>query len=227
MAAHASWWKRRYEKALKCCNMRILSKRDILFAMITGLTAGLIAWAVLVFLQKSLPHGFAPAWLVLVIPLLWLTGVQFGYFLGRWLKFFDQFGKYAAIGFTNFAVDAGVLNLLLSITHATTGAGFAVQKVISFIVAVTHSYGWNRWWAFRRQADVPAGATSARAEYLKFMLVNIIAAVVNVAVATIIVSVLHRPESFLPEVWANVGAIAGSACALIFSFIGFRLVVFK
>ena len=30
-----------------------------------------------------------------------------------------------------------------------------------------------------------------------------------------------------PESWANIGGVAGSAVALIFSFIGIRLIVFK
>ncbi|MDO8584467.1 MAG: GtrA family protein [bacterium] len=210
--------------------MRTLSKRDILSAMITGLTAGVIAWAVLVYLQKSLPLGFGPAWLVLVIPMLWLAGVQFGYFLGRWMTFFDQFGKYAAIGFTNFAVDAGVFNLLLSLTHVTAGPGYAAQKTASFVIAVTHSYAWNRWWAFhsRREVGTPTEASERGGrQFFKFLAVNILAAVINVGIATLVVSVLHRPANFSPEVWANVGAIAGSAFALIFSFVGFRLVVFK
>jgi hypothetical protein len=29
------------------------------------------------------------------------------------------------------------------------------------------------------------------------------------------------------KVWANVGLVAGSASALVFSFIGFKMVVFK
>ncbi len=201
--------------------MRTLSKRDILFATTTGLTAGLIAWAVLAYLQKSLPLGFGPAWLVLMIPTLWLAGVQLGYFLGRWLPFFDQFGKYAAIGFTNFAVDAGVFNLLISLTQVTAGPGYAAQKTASFVIAVTHSYGWNRWWAFESQQ------TDRKKEFFKFLAINILALIVNVGISTLMISILHRPDTITPEVWANIGAVIGSACALIFSFLGLRLIVFK
>ena len=201
--------------------MRTLSKRDILFATTTGLTAGLIAWAVLAYLQKSLPLGFGPAWLVLMIPTLWLAGVQLGYFLGRWLPFFDQFGKYAAIGFTNFAVDAGVFNLLISLTQVTAGPGYAAQKTASFVIAVTHSYGWNRWWAFESQQ------TDRKKEFFKFLAINILALIVNVGISTLMITILHRPDTITPEVWANIGAVFGSACALIFSFLGLRLIVFK
>lgn len=204
-----------------------MSRRDIENALITGFTAGLLAWGVLAYLQKSLPFGFASAWLVLVIPMLWIAGVQFGYVLGRWFGFFNQFGKYVAIGFTNFAVDAGVFNLLLSITHTAEGPLLVVQKAISFIVAVTHSYFWNRRWAFGRAPTGASGSQSMRAEFIKFMAVNLIALVFNVSTVYAVVHFGPRPLTATPEVWANVGAIAGSAVALIFSFIGFRLIVFK
>ncbi|MEK7615611.1 MAG: GtrA family protein [Patescibacteria group bacterium] len=199
--------------------MTVVSRKDFTNAIITGLTAGLLAWAVLTYLQKSLPYGFAAAWLVLIIPILWIAGVQLGYILGRWFGFFNQFGKYAATGFTNFAVDAGVLNLLFSLTHIAEGPIYSLEKGASFLVAVTHSYYWNRRWAF--QSD----QLMTRKEFTKFMIVNIIGLIINNSVASAIVHFI--PHTASPEVWGNVGAIGGAAVALIFNFIGFRILVFK
>lgn len=201
--------------------MTLISRRDIANALVTGLTAGFLAWGVLSYLQKALPYDFGSAWLVMVIPILWIAGVQLGYILGRWFGFFNQFGKYVAIGFTNFAVDAGVFNLLLSMTHATEGFGLVAQKSASFIVAVTHSYFWNHRWAF--------GSDEQRqtSQYTKFMIVNLIAMAINVGTTYAVVHFMGRPESMSPEVWANIGAIAGAAVALIFNFIGFKVIVFK
>lgn len=201
--------------------MKTLSRNDVGYAIITGLIAGILGGLVLMFLDKTLPAGLHPLWLMAIIPLLWLIGVQFGYFLGQWMGFFNEFGKYVAIGFTNFAVDEGVFNFLLSLTHAATGFPLVIQKGVSFIVAVTHSYYWNRTWAFQSQTQ------DKRSEFFKFMLVNLVALVVNVGVTYLVVHFGPRPATFTAEVWANVGVIAGSAAALIFSFIGFRVVVFK
>ncbi len=195
--------------------MRILSKRDVLFAIITGLIAGVLGAFILIFLRKTLPFGIQPIWLIPIIPLLWIAGIQLGYFLGRWIGFFDQFGKFAAIGFTNFAVDSSILNLLIFLTGIAEGKEYALFKIISFIVAVVHSYFWNRAWTFQTKGS-----------FAKFLLVMIASVLVNVATASLVVNVIpHGGTS--PEVWANVGAIIGSASALIFSFVGFRLVVFK
>ena len=207
--------------------MKVLSKKDVLNALITGLTAGLAGWGVLSFLDKSLPFGFSPSLLIIALPLAWLAGVQFGYFLGKWINFFNQFGKYVAIGFTNFAVDAGVFNLLLSITHAPEGPLYVAQKAFSFMKAVIHSYFWNSKWAFRSENLNALGQKSLGSEFTKFIIVNLIAMVVNVGTAYSVIHFITRPDSFTPEVWANVGAVAGSAAALIFSFVGFKMVVFK
>ena len=184
--------------------MKLLSKQDIVFAIITGLIAGSIAWAIL-----------GRPWLLILIPVLWILGVQLGYFLGKWIGFFDQFGKFSAIGFTNFAVDAGVLNLLMHLTGIVGGVGFSVFKSISFIIAVLHSYFWNNKWTFQSQG------TSGR-EFVKFMLVMLASWAINVGIASLVVHALSPSVTH-----ANLAAVVGSAAALIFSFIGFRLVVFK
>ena len=194
--------------------MKLLSKNDALYATITGLTTGILSWQILRYLGKpSMP------WLVLVIPILWLLGVQLGYFLGRWMGFFDQFGKFAAIGFTNFAVDAGILNLLIFFTKTFEGTEYTIFKIVSFTIAVCHSYFWNSVWTFQSQER-------SGTEFAKFIAVMIASLVVNVGTASLIVNFVPS-GSTSPEVWANIGAVIGSATALIFSFIGFKLVVFK
>ena len=154
--------------------------------------------------------------------MLWVIGVNFGYFLGSWIPFFNQFGKFAAIGFTNFIVNAGILNLFLGLTGISKGIWYSVFVAGAFIISVMHSYGWNKYWVFSIGEN-----TSSGEEFAKFIVVSIFAGLVNVAVASFVVNFIHPLLGITPEGWANIGGIAGSACALIFSFIGFRLVVFK
>src|SRR3990167_4749551 len=128
--------------------MNRFTKKDLFFSLVTGFYTGLIAWRILVFLEKPDFMDFSFAWLIIFVPVLWILGVNLGYFLGRWIGFFNQFGKYAAIGFTNFVVDTGVVNLLIAFSGIASGFGFSIFKSLSFIVAVTHSYIWNRLWVF-------------------------------------------------------------------------------
>lgn len=195
------------------------TKRDFTIATITGFTTGFIAWRVLEYLDYMLPVSLA--WLILVIPLLWIIGVKFGFFLGRWMPFFNQFGKFAAIGFTNFAVDIGIFNLLFSLAHENTD-WFVLFKAASFIVASTHSYFWNKYWSFNAGNSGGGGA-----EFLKFLTVSALALLVNVTISTIFAHSFHPATGLSEKVWINLGLIAGSGGALVFSFLGFRLVVFN
>ncbi len=200
--------------------MKLLSSNDIRSGLITGLTTGIIAWRILVFLGASLPLGVAPGILVPLIPSLWLAGVQLGYALGAWYRPFIQFGKFCAIGFTNAAVDFGVLYLLIAATGLAAGVAYTVFKTVSFAVSVMHSYLWNKYWAFDASGNNGGGR-----ELVSFITVAVLSMAINVTVASLVV--VLGPFGFSVSAWAGVGAIAGSAVALIFSFIGFRIFVFK
>lgn len=198
----------------------MFTRKDLFFSVCTGFYTGLIAWRILAFLGEPDFMSISFAWLMIIVPVLWILGVNLGYFLGRWLAFFNQFGKYAAIGFTNFVVDTGVVNLLISFSGIASGVGFSVFKSLSFIVAVTHSYLWNRLWVFESQEG-------HKKEFIKFMIVNLVAITVNVGAASFVVNGIDPVLSLDQNQWANVGVVVGSAVSLIFSFVGFKLVVFK
>lgn len=201
--------------------MSEFSKKDLFFSIITGFITGLIAWRIFIFL--NVPERFISwPWLTVIVPILWILGVNLGYFLGRWLAFFNQFGKFAAIGFTNAAVDFGILNLLIASTGVANGGWYSVFKGISFLVAMLHSYIWNKYWVFESGESGGGGV-----EFAKFATVSIIAIIVNVGVASFVVNAIHPLWGVSIKGWANLGAVAGSAIALLFSFIGFRLAVFK
>lgn len=202
--------------------MRIVSRRDVYSALATGLTTGVIAWQILVFLGRPLPFGIVPSVLVWLVPLLWIAGVQLGYFLGQFLSFFTQFGKFAAIGFANAMVDFGVLYLFIASTGITSGVEFALFKAFAFLVALVHSYFWNKFWAFEAGASRGGGR-----ELVSFAVVSGLALAVNVGVASAVVELIPAVGGLDPAAWAGIGAVAGSAAALVFSFAGFKYFVFR
>lgn len=200
----------------------MFNKKDILYSVITGFTAGFLAWRIFGFLNIHNFYFLPAVWLIILIPVFWIFGVNFGYFLGRWFPFFNQFGKFVAIGFTNAAVDFGILNFLIFLTGITAGLWYPVFKIGSFTVGLIHSYIWNKYWAFK------AGESGGgKAEFIKFAGIAVVALVINVGVASFIVNVIQPIWGIDAKGWANLGAVAGSAIALFFSFAGFRLAVFK
>ena len=200
----------------------MLTKKDLTSAIITGLTTGLIAWRVLMFLGTDTIYGFSTVWLIALVPIAWILGVKLGYVLGRWMAFFNQFGKFVAVGFTNAAVDFGILNLLIGYSGMESGLYYSVFKSISFIVAVMHSYVWNKYWVFDA-----ASSSGGRSELFKFLSVNVVAIVFNVGIASFVVNYVTPIGGLDAKVWANIGAVVGSACAIFLTFVGARLFVFK
>lgn len=197
------------------------TKKDLLFSVISGLITGFLVWRILNFLEIPTFRNISFHWLVLLVPVLWIAGVNLGYFLGRWIGFFSQFGKFTAIGFTNASVDFAVLNSLIYMTDITSGVFYSLFKGASFLVALFHSYLWNKYWVF------DAGNDKGRMEFLKFFTVAIVALLINVGVSSAVVNWADPILGLDAKTWANVGAVVGSATALIFSFAGFKLAVFN
>lgn len=201
------------------------TKKDLIFSIVTGLIAGVIAWQILNFLNApsfGLPTAHPHSLFVIIIPILWIVGVNFGYFLGRWIGFFNQFGKFVAVGFTNFFVDMGVLNLEIGLTGIESGWYYSLFKTVSFMVGVTNSYILNKFWVF--EASSSGGG---RSELFKFLGVNVFAIIINVGIASFVVNFMDPVSGLDAKTWANVGSVAGSAVALVFTFVGARLIVFK
>ncbi len=201
------------------------SKRDLVSSLVTGLITGVIVWRLGVYLRDDTAIAGIPLVLaVIVVPALWVLGVNLGYFLGRWFAFFNQFGRYAAVGFTNAAVDFGVFNLLYAMSGITLRdrAWFVAFKVMSFIVAALHSYFWNKTWAFDS-----ASSHGGMREFLTFFGVTIAAVVVNTTVAYTVAQMYTPSWGIIEKVWANISLVTGSAVALVFSFVGFKMMVFK
>lgn len=195
-----------------------LSTKDVRSALITGLTTGLIAWQVFAYLGQSSFFGIPVGALVVIVPIAWIAGVWLGYFLGQWVRFFNQFGRFAAIGFTNSAVDFGVLYLLIGITDITKGVEYSFFKATSFLVALVHSYFWNRHWSFEQKDGANRG------EFVKFASVSFVAFLLNVGIASFLNAI---PEPISAKAWAGIAAMGGAAVALIVSFVGYKLIVFK
>lgn len=147
---------------------------------------------------------------------LWILNL-----LSRFWKILEQFGKFAAVGTLNTLLDLGVLNLLIFLTDITSGLSFSGFKAVSFIVATTNSYFWNKFWTFQSRLPVTGG------EYVRFFLFTLVGTFINVTVASIIVNVIGAPQGLNPRLWANIGAIIAVFAAMLWNFLSYRYVVFK
>lgn len=141
--------------------------------------------------------------------------------LGRIWPVFEQFGKFAAVGTLNTLLDLGVLNLLILVTGVAAGLYYALFKAISFLVAATNSYFWNKFWTF--QSRLPVTVT----EYLRFAFFTLIGTLINVSVAYFVVNVVGAPASLSLKQWANIGALLAVVASFLWNFLSYRNIVFK
>ena len=63
-----------------------------------------------------------------------------------------EFIRFLGIGFLNTALDFVIFNFLSSLLKVYSGFGLGALNTVSFSIAVTHSYFWNKYWSFRSSA---------------------------------------------------------------------------
>jgi dolichol-phosphate mannosyltransferase len=90
-----------------------------------------------------------------------------------------QLLKFCAVGATGYAVNLGVYTALV---HGAD-IHFLVAAVVSFAVAVTNNYAWNRLWTFRHQRG------HVGLQYARFLLVSALALGANLAILAVLVAV--------------------------------------
>lgn len=202
--------------------MRPLGKRDLLSVLILGEIVGLFAYAIVRKQGISLPVPDAAVFplLALGVPLAALVALLAAFVLGKRMNNpgIFQFGKFAAVGFSNTAIDWGILNLLLP--PATTGTAlYAAFKAISFGLATLNSFIWNRTWSFERKGRKGAGK-----EALQFYAVTALGLGINVGIATLIVNVAGSESRLLAGIIAPAFATAAS---MAWDFFAYRFIVFR
>jgi len=158
--------------------------------------------------------------LYFALPVFALIGIFVAYFIGRKFAFVFQFFKFAIVGVANTAVDFGVLNFLMWLTKTYGGTMIVALNSISFLVAVIHSYFWNKFWTFKTREKTKTGK-----EFLQFLVVSIVGILINGAIVYIITTWISPLTG--EEVWANIAKLVATVVSLAWNFIGYKFIVFK
>jgi len=140
-----------------------------------------------------------------------------------------QFSRFLVVGVLNTVVDLAVLNLETMLSGIRDGAGYAVQKGLSFSVAVAFSYFLNKRWTFK---DV--SRTGHTRKFSLFAVVSVLGAVINVFTATFVVTYVKpivNPAAdsaiLTDQLWVNIGALCGTAAGFLWNFLGYKFLVFR
>ena len=201
-------------------------KSDILSSVVLGEVTSVFMILISSNLERDMPVLdvlIKSKWLILsIIPALITSGVYGAFLLGKSRPVFFQFGKFITIGLSNTAIDFGILNFLMFITGVESGYLYSVFKAISFIVAVTNSYIWNKFWTFESP-----GTDGMGKQFFLFLMISGLGFVINVAIASFVVNVIGPVGKIPPIIWANIGAFVSLVFVLLWDFFGYKFLVFK
>lgn len=147
-------------------------------------------------------------------------------FAKRNRKELKRFIKFMIVGGIGAVVDFGVLNLL---AHAFD-VDLRIAGTISFAMAVTSNFLWNRYWTYPESQSFPAIP-----QYIQFFIINAMALVIRLPILTLlpmpIRSLLESGLHLAPntaEVLGNNAALAlAVAIAMFWNFFINRLVTYR
>lgn len=137
--------------------------------------------------------------------------------------FARQATRFCIVGIINTLVDIIVLNLLIAVTGTGhSGPLFTAFKTISFLVALANSFYMNSKWTFAGDS----GSRPTVAQGAQFVVISVVASVVNIASASYVASFVKPPVE-LTGYWPTVAALVGTVFSFIFNFIGYKFLVFS
>ena len=203
-------------------------QKNILNSAVIGFLIALFFLGVFQNLKTQLPFEIPyPSAVLLLFPLLAVTGILGASFVGKKFPIFLQAAKFLLVGVLNTFADLGVFNFLLFLTNVdveTSGIFPTVFKGVSFLVAVLNSYFWNKHWTFKAKVMTQKG--DARKEFGKFFAVSAVGVLINIGTFHIAVRIIGPQFGITPELWANVGALAGVFLIMTWNFLAYKLIVF-
>lgn len=200
----------------------MITKKDYLIGAVAGFFTGALLLTVLFFLKFSFPYQTIV--MLIVIPIFWALGVGLGGFLGKYIPFLTQFGKYAAAGFLSAAIDFAVLNYISYLTGITAGVVVGWINIPGFSVAVINGYLWNKLWVFKALGRDTRGLLS---DFPKFAIVAIGGLILNSALIIMITTYIPMPFGLDSTRWLNIAKVVASIAVIIWNFLGFKFIVFR
>lgn len=199
-----------------------MSKKDVIASILLGTLVGVFLWEISYLLRYTPCVKFCfsiPAWAPFAMPIASLLGTATAAFLGKRIPVFFQAAKFLAIGGLNTFMDLGILNLLMFMFQITAGTWFSVFKSLSFLLAVINSYVWNKYWTFGSTEQ-----TNSK-QLAQFFITSLVGFALNVGVASLVNAIPQDAVS--SQLWANIGALAGTGVAMTWNFFAYKFVVFR
>ncbi|OGZ96450.1 MAG: hypothetical protein A3I44_01465 [Candidatus Sungbacteria bacterium RIFCSPLOWO2_02_FULL_51_17] len=157
-----------------------------------------------------------------IFPLGAVAGFWVFSIIAHRIPVFLQLAKFAIIGFSNFAIDSGVLSLISLFTGVTKGGGLAPMNLPGFLTALLNSYYWNKYWTFREQSE-----KRDHHDFLIFLAVTIVGFLINTGAVIVLTTNIGSLFGLSENRWLVASKIVATVLNLIWNFTGLKFFVFK
>lgn len=166
--------------------------------------------------------GFSVFWIIF-IPIGAISALYFFYFLAKYKNHigFYQLGKYGIIGVLNTTLNAGIFNFFIFITNIASGLTIDLFFVTAFVITVSNSFLWNKFWAFEEKK-----IENIKPEAIKFFGISAAVAAINAIILHTIVNVIGAPIGIDVKIWANVALGFTIITAFLGNFFSYKYIVF-
>ena len=199
-----------------------MKKVDAVASLVIGELAALLMLAIGRNIALPIQVRSLLPWLPFTFPLLTLAVMAAGTFVARRIAFGYQFTKFVLVGGLNFLIDLGVLNLLIFSTGITSGFYAVSFKAVAFLVAVTSSFLWNKFWTFRSLSIEHVGA-----QFAEFFAVTAVGFLINVGSFALLNDFIGPQAGIDAKTWASVAATGAGVTGLVWNFLGYKFFVFR
>lgn len=157
-------------------------------------------------------------WIV-ILPIMATVGMYVAQFVGKKIAILWQFAKFMLVGFSNTAIDFGVLNTLILFTGITGGLKIVPLNATSFTLAVINSFFWNKRWVFKESGK--------DANFATFFMVTLIGLGINSGIVYFLTTYVDPLGVSSRNLWVNVAKALATGVSLFWNFAGYKLIVFK
>lgn len=199
-------------------------KNDIINSLILGelIFIFLLPTDMILGISAKFGIGQLKYFLALLLPFATAFGYWILYKMAGKFPFLLQLGRYGLIGVANTVMSLGIINFFILRTGVSGGYLADVFAAIAFILVVTNSFFWNKYWTFAAGED-----QKTVKEYIEFFAVSLSGALINVGMFHLLVNIIGPRGGFNPEAWANIVVLIGIPISLAWNFTGYKFFVFS
>lgn len=199
----------------------MITRIDYFIGALIGFFAGIAA------IPTAFNLGARSAFLLLSLPwagaFVFSIGMRIAGVVSRRIAALAQFSKFIAVGLLNTAIDFGMLNLLSRASGVSAGFVLGGVNIPGFIVAVSNSYLWNKFWVFRERSR----SESLFSDFPKFFAVTVGGLIINSAIVIAVTTYVPPVSGINKSLWLNVSKVGATVLTLVWNFAGYKLFVFR